>query len=63
MNEEMLQQAIDQLKMFKDVKIETVSIENTDYADGTMRFSVEVTYDERFRVIRAKDVNVVTKVD
>lgn len=63
MNEEMLQQAIDQLKMFKDVKIETISIENTDYADGTMSFSVEVTYDERFRIIRAKNENVVTKVD
>ena len=63
MNEELLQQAIDQLKMFKYVKSETVSVENTEYGDGTMRFSVEVIYDERFRVIRAKDVNVVTKVD
>ena len=46
MNEELLQQAIDQLKMLKDVKVETVSVENTEYGDGTMRFSVEVIYDD-----------------
>ena len=63
MNEELLRQAIDQLKMFKDVKIETISIENTDYADGTMRFSVEVIYDDSFRVIKTKDGDMVVKVD
>ena len=46
MNEELLQQAICQLKMLKDATIETVSILNTDYTDGTTRFSVEVTYED-----------------
>ena len=46
MNEELLQQAIYQLKMFKDIKIEAVSIENADYVDGTTRFSVEVIYED-----------------
>ena len=46
MNEELLQQAIYQLKMLKDATIETVSILNTDYTDGTTRFSVEVTYED-----------------
>jgi hypothetical protein len=55
MNEELLQQAIDQLKMFKYVKVETVSVENTEYGDGTMRFSVEVIYDDNYIVIKAKD--------
>ena len=63
MNEELLQQAIDQLKMFKDVKVDTVSVENTEYGDGTMRFSVEVIYDDNFIVIKAKDWDMVAKVE
>ena len=44
MNEELLQQAIYQLKMLKDATIETVSISNTNYTDGTTSFSIEVIY-------------------
>ena len=50
MNEELLQHAIDQLKMFKDVKVETVSVENTEYGDGTTRFSVEVIYEDELHL-------------
>ena len=34
--------------MLKDATIETVSILNTDYTDGTTRFSIEVTYEDEF---------------
>lgn len=63
MNEELLQQAINQLKMFKDAKVETVSIENTDYTDGTTRFSFEVIYEDNFRAIKTKDEDMVASVN
>ena len=63
MNEELLQQAIDQLKILKDVKVETVSVENTEYGDGTTRFSVEVICDDNFRITKTKDEDMVAKVD
>ena len=50
MNEELLQQAIYQLKMFKDIKIEAVSVENAEYGDGTTRFSVEVIYEDELHL-------------
>ena len=61
MNEELLQQAIDQLKMFKDVKVETVSVENTEYGNGTMRFSVEVIYEDEL-YLEDKKSRTATKI-
>lgn len=43
-NKKMLDTAIEMLQGFSTKDIETVQIDNTKYDDGSVRFTVDVTY-------------------
>ncbi|MEB6549088.1 hypothetical protein MXL46_08260 [Heyndrickxia sporothermodurans] len=43
-NKKMLDTAIEMLQQLSTEGIETVQIDNTNYDDGSVRFTVDVTY-------------------